>query len=542
MRRPTLAALAAVVACATAPAAHAATVDVQLLALNDFHGALEPPGTITVGGERVAAGGAEFLATHVDRLTATNRNGTLLASAGDLVGASPLVSSLFRDEPTIEAMDLLGLDLSAVGNHEFDEGAAELLRLQRGGCHPQDGCRDGDPYAGAGFPFLAANVVRPDTGAPLLRPYVIERVRGERIGFIGVVLEETPTIVSPQGVRGLEFRDEAETLDRYARELERRGVEAIVAVVHQGGEQAGGGDPGECRGGLSGPARGIVERTTDEVDLFLTAHTHQAYVCEVDGRPVTQAASNGRVLTDVDLRLDRRSGEVVDVRARNVVVTQDVPRDAAMTALVERYRALAAPIAARPIGATTAPITRAANAAGESALGDVIADAQLAATRAPELGGAQVAFMNPGGIRADLDAGPVTYGEAYTVQPFGNSLVTMTLTGAQVEALLEQQFRADRDLVLQVSAGFAYTWDASRPVGDRVDPASITLGGQPVTPEGRYRVTVNSFLAEGGDGFTVLREGTDRLGGALDLDALEAAFAAGPVAPGPQDRIRRTGG
>ncbi len=531
MRRLTLAAGAAALAFAVpapAPAQERArpTVDVQLLALNDFHGALEPPGTITVGGERVPAGGVEYLATHVDRLTATNRNGTILASAGDLVGASPLVSSLFRDEPTVEAMDLLGLDVNGVGNHEFDDGTAELERL-----------------AGrAGFPFLAANVVRPDTGAPILRPWVIERVRGERIGFIGVVLEDTPAVVSPQGVRGLEFRDEADTLNRAARELERRGVEAIVALVHQGGEQAGRGDVNECRGGLTGPAREIVERTTREVDVFLTAHTHQAYVCEVDGRPVTQAAANGRLLTDVDLRLDRRSGEVVDARARNVVVTQDVPRDEGLGALVARYAAQAAPIAARPIGTATAPITRAATPAGESALGDVIADAQLASTRAADRGAARVAFMNPGGIRADLDAGPVTYGEAFAVQPFGNTLVTMTLTGAQLDTLLEQQFRADRDLVLQVSAGFAYAWDATRPVGERVDPGSITLDGQPVAPEGRHRITVNSFLAEGGDGFTVLREGADRLGGALDLDALEAHLAAGPVAPGPQDRIRRTGG
>ena len=327
------------------------------------------------------------------------------------------------------------------------------------------------------------------------------------IAFVGVTLEGTPQIVTPSGVAGLRFGDEADAINRLVPRLRRRGVQTIVALVHEGGFPSG--KYNACPG-ISGPITDIVRRTSREVDVFITGHTHQAYNCVLDGRRVTSAASFGRLVTDIDLRIDGRTGETRRVRARNRIVTRRVGDDRSETRLVRRYVRLARPVANRVIGRAAAPITREATPAGESALGDVIADGQLAATSGTGVGGAQIAVMNPGGIRADLAAGDVTYNEAFTVQPFGNSLVTMTLTGAQIEQLLEQQVwptAADEGTVLQVSAGFRYAWSAARPAGDRVDPASITLGGVPVSPTGRYRVTVNSFLADGGDGFTVLRAG-----------------------------------
>ncbi len=525
------------------------TVDVQLLAFNDFHGNLESGGSVTrPDGTRVPAGGVAHLDTHLDRLRSDNPRGTFTLSSGDLIGASPLVSALFKDEPTIEAMNLLGLDMNVVGNHEFDEGLEELERMRYGGCHPTEGCFGGDGFEGADFPFLAANVVNEATDETIFPPYVIHRVRGQRIAFVGTVLEDTPSIVSPSGVAGLDFRDEAESMNALVPELKRRGVETIVALVHQGGTQEGEGASFNTCNDLQGPIVDIVEATSSEVDVFLTGHTHQGYTCEVDDRTVVSGLSFGRLISDVDLTINRRTGETTRVRATNRVVTQDVTPDAELQALVARYEELAAPIAAREIGQATAAITRDPSPAGESALGGVIADAQLAATSSPETGGAQIAFMNPGGIRTDLDAGPITYGEIFEVQPFGNSLVTLSLTGAQIEALLEQQFageNAQRPRILQPSAGFAYAYDPAAPAapaGEKVDPASITLNGTTLDPATSYRVTVKSFLAEGGVAFAVLTAGTDRLGGALDLDAFEAYLVAqGPIAPGPQDRITLAG-
>ncbi len=544
-------ALAAVLACALigAPAATArdrhdhgrhhrgGTVDVQVVGINDFHGNLEPPSGLVDG---AAAGGIEYLATHVKALEARNPRRTVVVSAGDLIGASPLLSALFHDEPTIEAMNQLGLDVNSVGNHEFDEGATELLRMQNGGCRSDDPRPDCD-FAGADFRFLAANVVRESNGRTLFRPYVIKRLDGVKVAFIGETLEGTPQIVTPSGVAGLQFRDEADTINALVPRLRRQGVRTIVALIHEGGVPVA---DGSC---VSGPIRDIVERTSREVDVFMTGHTHQIYNCVVDGRPVTSAGSFGKLLTDVDMTIDRGSGQPKTIRAGNLVVTRDVAKDPAQTALIAKYQALAGPVGDRVIGTAAADITRDATPAGESALGDVIADSQLEATAPAGFGGAQIAFMNPGGIRANLAAGPVTFAEAFTVQPFGNSLVTMTLTGAQIERVLEQQvFPSDTPngtgTMLQVSSGLHYTWDPARPAGDRIDPASIALNGLPVVPAQTYRVTVNNFLADGGDAFTVLREGTDRLGGAIDLDALEGYFTAhSPVPPGPRDRIARAG-
>jgi 5'-nucleotidase len=528
-----------------AEAAGPETVSVQILAVNDFHGNLEPPSGSSGRIGQINAGGVEFLATHINNLRATNRN-TVVVSAGDMIGASPLISALFHDEPTIEAFNLIGLDYNAVGNHEFDEGKDELMRMQEGGCHPVDGCLDGDDFAGANFRFLAANVVREDNDKTLFPAYKIRSFQGAKIAFIGMTLKGTPTIVTPSGVAGLEFRDEADTVNALVPELQSKGVETIVVLIHEGGFPTGGYN--ECPG-ISGPIVDIVERTDDEVDLFITGHTHQAYNCVIDGRVVTSAASFGRLVTDVDLTLDRASGEVTAISANNVIVTRDVPKAAPLTELVDWYRSLSAPLANRVIGSITADITRDVNAAGESALGDVIADSQLAATVPDGFGNAVIAFMNPGGIRANLTFaqsggegdGNVTYGEAFTVQPFGNSLVTMSLTGEQIDAVLEQQFNnpaPGQNRILQVSNGFTYSWSASAPAGSKVDPATIVLNGTPIDLGATYRVTVNNFLADGGDNFTALRNGTDRLGGDVDLDALTKYFEANsPVPPGPQNRI-----
>jgi 5'-nucleotidase len=488
---------------------------------------------------RTPAGGAEYLATHIDALRKQNRN-TLVVSAGDNIGASPLVSGLFHDEPTIEAFNAMGVDISAVGNHEFDEGSAELLRMQDGGCHPVDGCQDGDGFAGADFDYLAANVTDDDTGRTLFRPYEIRRVGGVKVGFIGVVLKDTPTIVTPSGVEGLTFGDEADAIDEYTAKLKKKGVRAIVVLMHQG-DTVDLGQVNDCINPV-GPLADIIGRSSTEVDLYLTGHTHQAYNCVIGGKRATSASSFGRVLTDANLRVDRRTGQVVSVSAENEIVTQDVAKDAAQTAILNKYTAISAPIANRRIGASTAALTREQNAAGESVLGDIIADSQLAATAPDGFGNAVVAFMNPGGIRTDIDAGDITYGEAFAVQPFGNSLVTMTLTGAQIDRVLEQQWdgQGTSPKVLQVSNGLTYTWSASGPLGSRVDPSTIKINGTTVDPAASYRVTVNSFLADGGDGFTELRNGTDRLGGAVDLDALAAYLslpANDPIAPTPRDRI-----
>lgn len=526
------------------------TVNVQILAVNDFHGNLMPPSGSAGRIGTIDAGGAEYLATHINTLRATNPN-TVVVSAGDMIGATPLLSALFHDEPTIEAFNLMELDFNAVGNHEFDEGLTELLRMQKGGCHPTDGCLDGDGFAGADFRYLAANVVRNKNGETIFPAYKKRKFNGVKVAFIGMTLEGTPTIVTPSGVAGLTFKDEVETVNALVPKLKARGFETIVVLIHEGGSQAlpPPGTPNTCTG-ISGAIVDIVNNFDDEVDVVISGHTHNTYNCVLDNKLVTSASSFGRLVTDIDLTLDRKTREVISMSANNVIVTRDVAKDSAVTALIAKYDAIAAPLANRVIGSITADISRTNNAAGESALGDVIADGQLDATNDPGFGDAVVAFMNPGGIRADLTYvgsaagegdGNVTYGEMFTVQPFGNSMVTMSLTGAQIDTLLEQQFNnpvVGQQRILQVSNGFTYSYSVSAPVGSKVDPSTIKINGVTVDPNASYRVTVNSFLADGGDNFVVLKDGTNRLGGAVDTDAFEAYFQKfSPVTPGPQNRI-----
>jgi 5'-nucleotidase len=527
-----------------------APVDLRILAINDFHGNLRPsPGGISIDDPAdktrkitVPAGGAEHMATLVKQLRAGHANSVFVA-AGDLIGASPFLSALFHDEPTIESLSMMGLQIASVGNHEFDEGRDELLRMQNGGCHPVDGCQGPHPFAGATFHYLAASTIDPKSGKSLLPPYEIKTFDGIPVAFIGLTLKGTPGLVSPPGVAGLTFKDEAETVNALVPELKARGVEAIVVLIHEGGLPTG--DYNECPG-ISGPIVDIVKKFDKAVDVVISGHTHRAYTCQIDGRLVTSGDKYGTLVTTIDLKLDRATHDVVSAKADNVIVkTASYPADAAQTALLAAYDKVAAPIANRHAGTITETLSRMPNMqTGESPLGDIVADAHLAATSAASLGGAVIAFTNPGGIRADIVKkldGTVTYGDVFAAQPFRNQLVTLTLTGAQIKAMLEQQWTdPKRPRILQVSKGFSYAWDNAASDGQRILPESIKLDGRLIDPATSYRVTVNGFLAVGGDGFTVLKDGSDRLVGVYDVDALNAFMGANsPVSPVTLMRIVR---
>ncbi|MFD7291013.1 bifunctional metallophosphatase/5'-nucleotidase [Streptomyces sp. NPDC059863] len=550
------------------------TVDVQLLSFNDLHGNLEAPagsaGTVTekqADGttKAIPAGGVEYLATSLRNARKGNAY-SITAAGGDMVGASPLLSGLFHDEPTIEALNKIDLDVTTVGNHEFDEGAVELARLQNGGCHPTEGCYEkGKKFKGADFPYLAANVTSEKTGKPVLKPYTVWKKNGVKVGFIGVTLEGTPNIVTAEGVKGLKFHDEIETVNKYAKELERQGVKSIVALIHEGGAPASTAYNYDCDSpgagdGISGPIVDIAKGISPSVDALVTGHTHQAYACTIpdpSGNPrlVTSASSFGKLYTDTTLTYDLRTNDIVrtSVKSANHVVTRDQPKAQDMTDLIARWNKLAAPIANAPQGFISADINGRGSTTPESPLGDVIADAQLAGMAPADKGGAQIAFMNPGGIRADLvykasgseGDGVVTYGEAFTVQPFTNMMNAVDLTGAQVITALQQQVSGSNEAspkILQVSKGFTYTLDMTKTGAARVVTDSVKLNGEAIDPAKTYRVAMNEFLGGGGDGFAVLGQGKNKLVGPADLDLFNAYLAANstaqaPLAPPAADRI-----
>lgn len=526
-----------------------APIELRILAINDFHGNLRPPpGGIRISDPEdkskkvmVAAGGAEYMATLVKQLSEGHKN-TIFVAAGDLIGASPFLSAMFHDEPSIESLSMMGLAITSVGNHEFDEGKTELLRMQNGGCHPEDGCQGPHPFAGAKFHYLAASTIETATGKSILPPYEIREFEGIPVAFIGLTLKETAGIVSPSGIAGLEFRDEAETVNALVPELKARGVEAIVVLIHQGGEPSG--DYNECPT-ITGPIVDIVKKFDRAVDVVISGHTHRAYVCDIEGRLVTSGDKYGTLVTAIDLKLDPATRDIVSARAENVIVANaSLAKDPEQTALIDAYDKLSAPIANRPAGSVTQTLSRVPNEAGESALGDVIADAQLAATRDIKDGGAVIALTNPGGIRTDIvpkENGAVSYGELFASQPFRNRLVTMTLTGTQLKDMLEQQWLdPKRPRILQVSNGFSYTWDASKALGERIVADKMTLNGRAIEPAANYRVTLNDYLAVGGDGFTIAKQGASPLYGGYDADALFAFFRAhGPIGPLPPTRTLR---
>ena len=543
--------------------------DVQLLSFNDLHGNLEPPsgssGRVTelqADGttKTIDAGGVEYLATHLREARAGNKY-SITAAGGDMVGASPLISGLFHDEPTIEALNKLDLDVTSVGNHEFDEGARELARLQKGGCHPTAGCYTDEEFEGADFPYLAANVLNEKTNKPILKPYYVWQKNGIKVGFIGVTLEDTPGVVSAEGVKGLKFKDEVETINKYAKELQRQGVKSIVALIHEGGAPASGSYNYNCDSpgagdGISGPIVDIAKNITPQVDALVTGHTHAAYACTINDpagnpRTVTSAASFGRLYTDTTLTYDRWTGDIArtSVKSANHVVTRTVAKAPDMTELIGRWNTLAAPIGNRAIGYISADIP---STGTESPMGDLIADAQLAygKTLDPET---DLALMNPGGVRAGLTYaqkgtegdGVVTYAEGFTVQPFSNTVNLQDFTGAQLIKVLQEQVSGSNTAspkILLPSANLTYTLDLTKTGADRIVVDSVRLDGTAIDPAATYRVATNSFLAGGGDGFTTLGQGTNDLVGGDDLAALvdyltANSSATSPIAPPAANRI-----
>ncbi|MDP9239165.1 MAG: bifunctional metallophosphatase/5'-nucleotidase [Actinomycetota bacterium] len=532
------------------------TVRAGLLGFNDFHGAIDKPtgsGGLVNG---APAGGSEYLATTVKELRAAHTAAgqpVLTLAAGDLIGASPLVSAAFHDEPAIEEMNNLGLDISSVGNHEFDEGTTELKRMQNGGCHPTDGCQDGDGFTGADFHYLSANVVDKVTRQPLFPAYEVRRVGGIKVGFIGETLLGTPGIVNPAGITTVDFLDEASTANFWANKLRKeQGVKAFVLLIHQGGTQPVGADPSGCAA-FAGDITPIVANLDPMFGVVISGHTHRFYSCALPNKSgansvVTSAGANGVLVTDINVTLAKGTGSFVAASARNVLVSNTDPAriDAGAKAIADKYRTAIAPIANRIVGSITADITRAAAPSQETALGDVIADGMVAYTTGA---GAQLAFMNPGGIRADLvyagspageGDGNVTFGECFTVQPFNNLVVTVSLTGAQIKAILEQQLFSGTTLrILQVSNGFTYSYDSTLGAGNRV--SDMALNGVPIDPAATYKVSTNDFLANGGDGFTNFSAATGRVTApGFDVDALAAYLGShAPVSPGPQNRITK---
>ena len=550
-----------VASCAQLPAnlpapvakAASATVEVKIIAFNDFHGNLRTPSlrvpvpdaTQSTGMRFDPAGGIEQFSALVQSLKAKNKNFAVV-SAGDMVGATPLLSALFKDEPTIEAMNLVGVDFHAVGNHEFDYGIKHLKRLKNGGCKVdektgQPDCDGRAPYAGAKFDFLAANVFESASSQTLFPAYGVKEFDGVKVAFIGLTTRTTPSIVRPGGTVGVTFKEEVATVNALVPVLKGQGIEAIVVVMHEGGTQTG--TINECID-FQGRGREIAEQLDPAVQVVVTAHTHRYHICEVGNKLVTGAGSYGTLVTEIDLVLDRATRKIIAKKARNLIVDPNGSKDAALTALVDRYAVLSAPLENRVVGKLTREVNSVVSPSGESTLGNLIADAHLFGTAAPDKGGAVIAFNNPGSLRApiipDADGG-VKYGELFKAQPFQNDLIIMTFTGRQLKALLEQQFRgSDRPRLLGVSKGFTYTWDQAKPIGEKIIAASMKLNGEPINPALQYRVAANNFLAGGSEGMNMFLEGTDRQVGVLDLEALVAMISAGsPVTPPSVGRLVR---
>lgn len=551
----------------------AKTVPVRLLSLNDFHGNLEPPTgssgrMVDENGATVEAGGAAYVATHLKQLSDNN---TLKVAQGDLIGATPLISAAYHDEPSVEFLGKLGVTASAVGNHEFDEGYAELRRIMRGGCHPVDGCSPAGEWKGADYSYLGANVIfkRPDAsaekealaalggqntsslrgllreyGIPALPPVTVRWMNGVPIGFIGLVTRSTPNIVTSEGIKDLEFIDEVKAANVASKLLKLVGVKAQVVLVHEGDQVTAGQSPDACSA-QPGTGNRIATQVDAEIDMILSGHSHQAYLCTVPDpkggtRLYSQGGSFGRVITKVDFQVDVRTRDVVrsSVVADNQVVTRTVIPDPDISTFVQTWKDRVAPVANKPIGRITADITNTGSPSGESSLGNLIADGQLAATKTG--GNAQVALMNPGGVRTGLTYagspagegdGVVTYGEAFTVQPFNNLMQVVTLTGAQLKTVLEQQFTGGPNAqpftkILQPSSNLTYTYSTGTAWGSKV--SNLKIDGVDVTDGQSIRVAANNFLVGGGDAFLAFKDSTDLWSGPLDIDAFAAHFAANP--------------
>lgn len=529
--------------CATAPQE---PITLNLVAINDFHGNLEPSKytyTSAATGESVTlrAGGIEALSGALAAWRKEDKD-LLFIGAGDLIGASPALSSMWADEPSIEAMNMMGLRMSSVGNHEFDQGRKELLRQQNGGCdspRPNKACKLAPAFKGARFTYLAANVLDKATGKPFMPAYRIETVKGVKVGVVGVVLQDTASVAVSSAIAGLEFIKEAEAINRALPRMRAEGAQVIVALVHEGGRTDEAPQQPACKG-LTGGVVDIVKELDPSIRLVITGHSHQGYLCQVDGRVVTQADAAGHLLSRIALKVDPKSGALADIDVQNVVMDPArFPADPKVAAYLASVKERSRAALARPLGKLgAATVARKASDAGESPLGDLIADAIVAATRQH---GVQIGFMNTGGIRKDLESGEgmvANFGHAQAVLPFGNTLVVMDLTGAQLRRLLEQQWdrpAASGSTILQVSQGLSYQWDEKRPVGSRLVPGSLKFNGAPVEDGKTYRVVANNFLAEGGDNIPEFAKGTNRVDTQLvDLDALSEFIAKNPGAGAPQ--------
>jgi 5'-nucleotidase len=559
------------------PPANTTPFTVKVIGFNDYHGTLESPGTFStstavLAADRPAVGGADFIAGHIADLKKSNPL-NVVVGAGDSIGASPLISSLFLDEPSVETLNLMGLEFNSVGNHEFDKGSAELLRLQNGGCKITNGATDPNtckgasvgtkvPFEGAKFKWLSANVVLTATGKTLLPAYGIKEFNGVKVAFIGMTLKATPGIVTPSGVAGLEFKDEVATVNALVPELRAQGIEAIVVLVHEGGFQTGSlGDINACEGNLAGSAIAtIVSKLDNAIDAVVSGHTHSAYNCKLPnatGRtiPVTSSSAFGRVLTDMDLTINPVTKDVTTATVTNRLTARNIasiPAVTSVTAVINGYKTLVSPLANTVLGGISTDLTNnRIDGACTMPAGELIADSQLAATQSAGLGSATIAFMNGGGVRAPgftfasstagEGNGNVTYGEAFTVQPFGNILITMSLTSKDIKDFLEEQFagclgQSPTNTRFAIpSAGFKYTWDGAKACGARISNVTLLNGATTETlvdaagavqnPTKSYRVTVNNFMADGGDGYSTLVKGTNRLVGAADIEALTAYLA-----------------
>ncbi|QNA88087.1 bifunctional metallophosphatase/5'-nucleotidase [Massilia sp. Dwa41.01b] len=526
--------------CATTPRG---PVTLNLVAINDFHGNLEPSKyeytSAATGTTRILqAGGIEALSGALSAWRREDKD-LLFIGAGDLIGASPALSSMWADEPSIEAMNLLGLRMSSVGNHEFDGSAKELLRQQHGGCdspRPSKACKLAPDFRGARFPYLAANVFDSATGKPFMPGYRIESVKGVKVGVVGAVLQDTASVAMSSAIAGLRFIDEAEAINRALPKMRAEGAQVVVVLIHEGGRTKDAPDQPNCQG-LTGPVVDIVKKLDPAYRLVITGHSHQGYLCKVDDRVVTQADAAGHLLSRIAVKYDPASDTVQDIDVRNVVMDPlQFPADPKVAAYLASVRERSRVALARPVGKLGAAlVTRQASDSGESPLGDLIADAALAATRSL---GAQIGFMNNGGIRKDLEASSAdltaTFGQVQAVLPFGNTLFVMDLTGAQLRRLLEQQWQRPSNSsvsLLQISHTLSYTWDEKRPLGSRLVPGSLKVNGQPVEDGKTYRVVANNFLAEGGDNYPEFAKGTNRVATQIvDLDALSDYIARNPGA------------
>lgn len=530
--RPLAAALAVAFTLAGCATRAPAPVEINLVGMNDFHGHLdatkfEYTSVALPAPQSHPAGGVDNIAAALQAWRRDDKD-LLFVGAGDLIGASPAMSSMFADEPTLAALTMAGLYASSVGNHEFDQGRAELLRQQNGGCtsiRPDKACKFAPDFRGAGFSYLAANVLDAKTGKPFLPAWRIADVKGVKVGLIGAVLKDTASVVLASGIVGLQFVDEADAINKVIPEMRAQGAKVFVVLIHEGGQTSEPFDKPDCSQ-LQGPIVGISKRLDPAIRLIISGHTHKGFQCKVDGRTITQAEMGGHVLSRIKMKVNPDSGEVLDIGVKNTVIKAgQYPADEKVVAYLADARKRSKEALARPVAKLAVRSTgRRATAAGESALGNLVADSVLEATRAQ---GVQIAFMNSGGMRQDLDVAEnltATFGNVQIVLPFGNTLVAMDMTGAQLRELLDQQWirkGAAHASILQVSNGFSYKWDPKAPVGQRVVPGSLALNGVALDEAKTYRVAANNFLAEGGDNFPAFKKAVNKIDTQTrDIDAL----------------------